>query len=54
MAGKMKLPLLPSLSLIRLLTPSLTHPGGEILPLRLLIFPSSQIYLDRKALAEIV
>lgn len=54
MTVKMKLPSLSSLSLIRLLTLSLRHPGREILSLWLLLFPSSEIYLDRNALAEIV
>ena len=54
MAKKMKLPALSSLSLIRPLTLSLRHPGREILPRRLLLFPSSEIYLDRKRLTEIV
>lgn len=52
MALKMKLPSLSSLSLIRLLTLSLRHPGREILLLWLLLFPSSEIYFDRKALTE--
>lgn len=52
MAMKMKQPSLSSLSLIRLLTLSLRHPGREILLLWLLLFPSSEIYFDRKALTE--
>lgn len=54
MAAKMQLQELASLSLIRLLTPSLTHPETEILPPGLLPFSPSEIYLDRKALTDIV
>lgn len=48
MPVKMKLPLLPSLSLIRPQTLSLRRPGREIPPLCLFLFCPSEIYSDRK------